>query len=50
MGKKLVINTCDDCPFFDHIYNICSNTEVEIIRNIIPEDCPLEDVQSDLLK
>jgi hypothetical protein len=45
--KKLVIDNCSDCPYFDNHYysynGICRATGVKIDRYIIPEDCPLED-------
>lgn len=50
MNKIIIINTCEDCPFFDNEYysynERCTQLErvIEQINNhyCIPEDCPLE--------
>jgi len=50
MNKKLVIDSCGDCPFFDDEYYSYASTCRKLDRHIkrsaskdeIPVDCPLE--------
>lgn len=51
MNKKLIINSCDDCVYFDNHYRDYNETCVILKRKMsieqeehyeIPIDCPLE--------
>jgi hypothetical protein len=58
MNRLIVINKCDDCPFFDYHYyeyrEVCEKLDRKIKRlrgyDIfpIPEDCPLEKTDKQL--
>lgn len=51
----VIVEACDDCPFFDHEYYTwncrCLKLDREIpfknYRHPIPDDCPLEDASED---
>jgi len=53
MKKKLIINTCSECPYYDNEYydfnQLCTRLERVIDPDLgIPEDCPLETTDEDL--
>ena len=51
MNRRLVIDRCNNCPFFDNEYYDYSETCMKLDRkiamdaeghhNVIPDDCPL---------
>ena len=57
MSKQLIIDKCDDCPFFDNEYYGYDETCTKLDRVIksnknytydIPSDCPLIEVSGDI--